>query len=85
MLQGLTYALFQIAENPEYARLLREEAQSVLEEEGGVWTKEAIAKLRRADSLLKEVQRLSGGNASESECFLGGLTLHSCKRSFTFP
>ncbi len=47
---------------PEYMERLRLEAQSVLNESGGVWTVEAINNLRRLDSFIKESQRLNASS-----------------------
>jgi len=55
----LTKVLFDLASRPEYMQPLREEAEAVLAEEGGVFTHEAVRKLDLFDSFLKESQRLS--------------------------
>ncbi|KAI5995321.1 cytochrome P450 [Pisolithus orientalis] len=47
--------------NPQYIQPLREEVQAIVGKDG--WTKEALAKMRKVDSFLKEVQRFEG-NAS---------------------
>jgi cytochrome P450 len=57
---------------------LREEAEKVLEEEGGVFTLQAVRKLDLFDSFVKESQRLSpGGQRGFHECVvcLSRLTL----------
>ncbi|KAG6332129.1 hypothetical protein ID866_6959 [Astraeus odoratus] len=51
-------ALYHLAENPAYSRLLREEVTAVVRTDG--WTKDAISKMVRIDSFLKETQRLDG-------------------------
>ncbi|KAG6330777.1 hypothetical protein ID866_8313 [Astraeus odoratus] len=53
-----TQALYLLAANPEYALLLREEVERIVEEDG--WTKEALGKMRRIDSFLKETLRYQG-------------------------
>jgi len=55
---SFTHALYQLAANPEYVDSLRAEVDSVLKEDG--WTKEAMQRLVRVDSFLKETQRLYG-------------------------
>ncbi|KAG6330494.1 hypothetical protein ID866_8595 [Astraeus odoratus] len=54
----LTQALYHLAVNPQYAHLLREEVERVVEKDG--WTKEALGKMRRVDSFLKETLRYEG-------------------------
>ena len=51
---------------PEYARLLRSEAELALRQTGGVWTLETVNNLHRMDSFLKESQRLN--SLSFREC-----------------
>ena len=55
--------MFHLAANPEYILPLREEVEAVTTQDG--WTKAAMNKLRKLDSLMKESQRLNGINASE--------------------
>ncbi|KAF8242725.1 cytochrome P450 [Wilcoxina mikolae CBS 423.85] len=55
----LTKVLFDLACRQEYMQPLREEAEKVLEEEGGVFTLQAVRKLDLFDSFVKESQRLS--------------------------
>jgi hypothetical protein len=43
---------------------LREEVSTIVQTEG--WTKEAIDKMRKLDSFVKETQRLHGGDAGMS-------------------
>jgi len=52
------HALYYLIRYPEYVRPLREEVESVVKEEG--WTKEAMNKMIKLDSFLKESQRLKG-------------------------
>ncbi|KAJ3785534.1 cytochrome P450 [Lentinula aff. detonsa] len=52
-------ALYQLAAHPEVVAPLREEIEAVVEESG--WTKEAVSKMRKLDSFLKETLRFSGG------------------------
>ncbi|KAI6028873.1 cytochrome P450 [Pisolithus orientalis] len=51
-------ALLNLAENPQYAQALREEVEAVVSNYG--WTKEALSKMRKVDSFLKETQRFEG-------------------------
>ncbi|KZT08277.1 cytochrome P450 [Laetiporus sulphureus 93-53] len=53
-----TQALFYLATHPQYIAPLREEVDAIVAEEG--WTKAAMGKMRRADSFLKEVHRVTG-------------------------
>jgi cytochrome P450 len=60
---GATNAVLDIISAPDAPQIiaaLREEAQRVLAEHGGVWTKAAVAKLYRTDSVLRESARVSG-------------------------
>ncbi|ETW81028.1 cytochrome P450 monooxygenase 51 [Heterobasidion irregulare TC 32-1] len=71
---SFTHALYPLAANPEYARILREEVESVVATDG--WTKLAMGKMHKVDSFLRESQRFDG---------LGVLTMqrHALK-PFTF-
>ncbi|KAJ7042980.1 cytochrome P450 [Mycena alexandri] len=58
-----TNALLDIWSSPnseELVAALREEAQHVLHEHNGEWTKAAVAKLHRLDSAIRESARISG-------------------------
>lgn len=61
----LTECMYDLAAHPEVQDMLREEAHDVLEVEGGWRNKESMAKLKKMDSFMKEVQR-TNGNISES-------------------
>lgn len=61
----LTECMYDLAAHPEVQEMLREEAHQVLEVEGGWHKKEAMAKLKKLDSFMKEVQR-TNGNPSKS-------------------
>ena len=56
--QSFTHALYPLAANPEYARILREEVESVVATDG--WTKLAMGKMHKVDSFLRESQRFDG-------------------------
>lgn len=60
-MQSFTHALFHLAAAPEYIELLRTEVESVVTEEG--WTKNALGKMQRLDSFMRESQRYNGINA----------------------
>jgi hypothetical protein len=60
--QTFTQALYFLAAHPEYTEPLREEIESVIEEEG--WTKASMAKMRKLDSFFRESQRLRSVGAS---------------------
>ncbi|KAM5452933.1 hypothetical protein McanMca71_007525 [Microsporum canis] len=53
------HALFHLAAAPEYMAPLREEVATVLAEEGNITSKNAMMKLRKLDSFLRETQRLN--------------------------
>ncbi|PIA92053.1 Ent-kaurene oxidase [Cercospora beticola] len=53
-----TNDLFDLIEHPEYIEILREEVNTVLTEEQG-WTKQALTKMRKMDSFMKESQRMN--------------------------
>ncbi|GJE92707.1 cytochrome P450 [Phanerochaete sordida] len=54
----LTQALYRLAANPEYIAPLREEVESVLDQDG--LSKATMEKLRKVDSFFKETQRIDG-------------------------
>ncbi|KAK0229996.1 cytochrome P450 [Armillaria nabsnona] len=54
----LTNALYALATYPEYAEILRDEVESIINEEG--YTKSAMGKMSKLDSFVKEAQRLYG-------------------------
>lgn len=53
-----TNVLFDLLEHSKYLESLRQEIKNVLAEEGG-WTKQALTKLRKMDSLMKETLRMN--------------------------
>ncbi|PKS11658.1 hypothetical protein jhhlp_001809 [Lomentospora prolificans] len=60
----LTDCMYDLAARPEVQDMLREEAYQVLEVEQGWARKDSMAKLKKMDSFMKEVQRLSGNITS---------------------
>lgn len=64
-------ALFDLCAHPEYVQPLRDEINTVMDEEDGVMSKKALAKMVKLDSFIKESQRL---NPSQLSTFL---TLHA--------
>ncbi|KAI9744718.1 MAG: hypothetical protein M1818_001643 [Claussenomyces sp. TS43310] len=59
---SISYAIFDLASNPEIARVLREELDAVITEEkpaNGWLQKSSLPKLRKLDSFMKESQRLN--------------------------
>ena len=56
--QSFTHALFHLASNPTWAHELREEIEEVVAECG--WDKDALGKMRKLDSFLRESMRLNG-------------------------
>ncbi|EJF57560.1 cytochrome P450 [Dichomitus squalens LYAD-421 SS1] len=55
---SLTHALYDLASMPEYIQPLREEIDLIVATEG--WTKNALAKMWKLDSFVKESQRING-------------------------
>ncbi|KAK0230002.1 cytochrome P450 [Armillaria nabsnona] len=53
-----TTALYALATHPEYAEILRDEVESIINEVG--YTKSAMGKMSKLDSFVKEAQRLYG-------------------------
>ncbi|KAF9244148.1 cytochrome P450 [Melanogaster broomeanus] len=58
---SFTQALYRLAANPQYMQPLREEVESVIASEG--WSKDALGKMYKIDSFLRESQRLEGNTA----------------------
>ncbi|KAI0778804.1 cytochrome P450 [Trametes elegans] len=54
----ISHVFHRLAEHPECIKPLREEIQTVIADEG--WTKAAMGKMWKLDSVLKEVQRYDG-------------------------
>jgi cytochrome P450 len=54
----LAHTLYDLARYPEYVPQLREEIGSVLSQDGSI-TKQGLFRLKKMDSFLREVQRLS--------------------------
>lgn len=62
---GITNVLFELAARQEYIKPIREEISDVVRTHG--WTKEAMLRLHKLDSFIKESFRLSGmGNTAGS-------------------
>ncbi|KAI0765883.1 cytochrome P450 [Trametes elegans] len=55
-----THALYHLAAHTEYAQALREEIAPIVEAEG--WTRDALGKMWKLDSLLRETLRYDGVN-----------------------
>ncbi|KAI9463826.1 cytochrome P450 [Boletus coccyginus] len=55
---SFTQALFYLAANPQYIQPLREGVEGIIEKDG--WLKDALCKMRKVDSFLKECQHLEG-------------------------
>ena len=60
----LTDCIYDLAANPDVQEMLRNEVYEVLEKDNGWARKESMAKLKKMDSFMREVQRLAG-NISE--------------------
>ncbi|KAH8818709.1 cytochrome P450 [Flagelloscypha sp. PMI_526] len=55
---SLGHSIFDLAQNPQYVEILREEIESIVAEDG--WSKESLQKMVKLDSFAKESQRLWG-------------------------
>ena len=62
--QTITHALYDLAVNPEWLKPIREEIEPIIAAEG--WTKSAIGKMNKVDSILKEVLRFHGTGVGTS-------------------
>jgi cytochrome P450 len=62
--KALTHALFYLAHHPEHADTLRKEITRIIEQDG--WTKNALHRMWKLDSFLKETSRLNPAGISES-------------------
>ena len=56
--QSLTHVVYDLAAHPELAIPLREEIEPIIAAEG--WTRAALGKMWKLDSLLRESQRFHG-------------------------
>lgn len=76
--QTATNALFDLAIRPEYLEPLRAEIEEVVAAHG--WTKEAMGRMLKLDSFMKESSRLAGISVCESsnphKRFFRALTTH---------
>ncbi|KAF5326362.1 hypothetical protein D9611_001063 [Ephemerocybe angulata] len=54
----LTNAIFDLAAHPEYIQPLRDEMEGVIKQNG--WSKDAMSKMRKLDSFVKESSRMRG-------------------------
>lgn len=59
--------MFSLAADPDLAGVLREEAEAVTKLEG--WTKNALSKMYKLDSFLRENQRCTGDDGRKSISF----------------
>lgn len=62
--KSITQGLYDLAVHPEYVDELRKEVEDVVAEHG--WTKDAVQKMHKIDSFLKESQRLNGSAKCKS-------------------
>ncbi|KAI0368837.1 cytochrome P450 [Pilatotrama ljubarskyi] len=75
----VSHAIYHLAEHPECLQPLREEMEPLLKEEG--WTKNAMGKMWKLDSFLRESQRYNGiGLTSLTRKSLKDITLHDGTR-----
>ena len=56
--QSITHAIYHLAERPELLQPLREEIEPLVNEEG--WTKNAMGKMWKLDSVFRESSRYHG-------------------------
>ncbi|KAI0778803.1 cytochrome P450 [Trametes elegans] len=72
---SISHVFHRLADHPECIQPLREEIQTVIADEG--WTKAAMGKMWKLDSVLKEAQRYDGiGLVSMPRLALQDVTLH---------
>ena len=62
-IQSLTHALFHLASSPEYIIPLRNEVEGIIAQDG--WTKNAMGKMWKLDSFMRESQRINGIHSSK--------------------
>ncbi|PYH45116.1 cytochrome P450 [Aspergillus saccharolyticus JOP 1030-1] len=55
----LTNVMYDLAAHPEYMQLLRDEIQTVINEDGGTLKKTSLTKMKKMDSVMKESQRMN--------------------------
>lgn len=73
----LMQLLYDLADNPKYVDMLREEIVAVLSEDGG-WQKNTLYKMKLLDSCMKESQRLHTVGARKcSRIFMFRLICHA--------
>jgi len=58
--QLITNCIFNLATQPEYVPILRQEIEETLRGVGGQWTMDSMAQLQKMDSFVKETLRHSG-------------------------
>lgn len=58
--QLITNCIFNLATQPEYVPILRQEIEETLREAGGQWSMDSMAQLQKMDSFIKETLRHSG-------------------------
>lgn len=58
-LTNIMFDLLSSPSSPEWLKGIREEAEKVLSEEGGRWTKDGLARCHRSDSAIRESMRVS--------------------------
>lgn len=58
-MQNFILNLFNSDPRLGFVDALRRECKTVLDESGGIWTREAVQKLRLVDSAIRESMRLS--------------------------
>ncbi|KII83970.1 hypothetical protein PLICRDRAFT_179998 [Plicaturopsis crispa FD-325 SS-3] len=56
---SITQVLLDLGAHPEFQEPLKEEIESVLQEFGG-WSKQALTKMKKLDSCMRESQRMNG-------------------------
>ncbi|KAG6327662.1 hypothetical protein ID866_11427, partial [Astraeus odoratus] len=71
--QICTQALYRLVVNTQYIQPLREEVQAAIEKYG--WKREALGKMCKLDSLLKETMRLEGVTPTINRKALKDITL----------
>lgn len=54
---AVTQTFFDLCARPEYIEPLREEIRDAVQNDGGLWSKKALTRMRKLDSFMKESQR----------------------------
>jgi cytochrome P450 len=56
---GVTNTMYDLAARPEYIKPLRDEIETILADTNGMFTKQALTRMKRLDSFMLESQRVN--------------------------